>query len=151
MHGIWMRGEGGCCSSQSQLFVASNRLGGKKKEELSCFPLLLSLCECNSLQNSEKKHNEQLHLFFLQQSYLRANIPSWLSLQRLYMCVYMCIYQTSTTYFMLHLGFVMLLVLTQRCSGFRKVGWPTIAGKFIIGQHCSCGYNFVFQLCCLKL
>jgi hypothetical protein len=59
-----MRGEGGCCSSQSQLFVASNRLGGKKKEQLSCFPLLLSLCECNSLQNSEKKHNEQLHLFF---------------------------------------------------------------------------------------
>ncbi len=104
--------------SQSQLFVASNRLGGKKKEQLSCFPLLLSLCECNSLQNSEKKHNEQLHLFFLQQSYLRANIPCWLSLQRLYMCIY----QTSTTYFMLHLGFVMLLVLTQRCSGFRKVG-----------------------------
>jgi hypothetical protein len=53
---------------------------------------------------------------------LRANIPCWLSLQRLYMCVYMCIYQTSTTYFMLHLGFVMSLVLTQRCSGFRKVG-----------------------------
>ncbi len=78
--------------SQSQLFVASNRLGGKKKEQLSCFPLLLSLCECNSLQNSEKKHNEQLHLFFLQQSYLRANIPCWLSLQRLYMCVYICVY-----------------------------------------------------------
>jgi hypothetical protein len=50
---------------------------GKKKEQLSCFPLLLSLCECNSLQNSEKKHNEQLHLFFLQQSYLRTNIPCW--------------------------------------------------------------------------
>ncbi len=35
-----MRGEGGYCSSQPQLFVASNRLGGKKKRATFLFPFI---------------------------------------------------------------------------------------------------------------